>query len=128
MTRVEDQYQDVLQNMEFAIVSTYREHPDMSDYDVLRVIEAVIDAYGAEDIGRAPRDFVLSEVEQVCTDRLRQICDWRLGRAAGPDGPQPKAKTVDEILLCLKRIVKSVRRWNREGGRQGYLEFVARFV
>ena len=29
---------------------------------------------------------------------------------------------------CLKRIRKSVQRWNKEGGRQGYLTFVGRFV
>jgi len=128
MARIEEQYEDVLQNMEVAIVSVYREHREMSDYDVLRVLDAVVDSYRAENVGRAPRNFGLSEVEDLCRDRLRQICEWRLGRVSGPEGSEPEPKKVDEILLCLKRIVKSVKRWNREGGRQGYLDFVARFV
>jgi hypothetical protein len=37
-------------------------------------------------------------------------------------------KTVDEIITCLKRIQKSIRRWNKEGGRQGYLNFISEFV
>ena len=131
MARMEDQYRDVLQNMEFAIVSTYREHPGMSDYDVLRVIDAVVDAYRAQNIGREPRDFALSQTEQICLDRLRQTCDWRLGRTKlgeDDDQPQPQPKTLDEILLCLKRIAKSVKHWNHQAGPQGYLNFVAKFV
>jgi hypothetical protein len=34
----------------------------------------------------------------------------------------------DVIVECLKRIRKSIQRWNREGGRQGYLKFVEQFV
>jgi len=62
------------------------------------------------------------------------MCEWRLGRAAPGDDPRaegsvaPDPRTVDEILLCPKRIVKSVDRWNREGGRQGYLSFIIQFV
>ena len=35
--RVEDQYADVLQNIEFGIVTAYKSHPEMSDYDVMRM-------------------------------------------------------------------------------------------
>jgi hypothetical protein len=40
----------------------------------------------------------------------------------------PEPKTVDEIMLCLKRILKSATRWNKEAGRQGYLDFITQFV
>jgi len=36
--RIEDQYTDVLQNIEFAIVDTYRRNPDMPDYEVMRAV------------------------------------------------------------------------------------------
>jgi hypothetical protein len=35
---------------------------------------------------------------------------------------------VDVIIACLKRIRKSVEKWNKQGGRQGYLTFVEQFV
>ena len=63
------------------------------------------------------------------------MCEWRLGREEfrlggwmRSDGPQPEPVTLDVIVACLKRIRKSVQRWNKEGGRQGYLTFVGRFV
>ena len=36
--------------------------------------------------------------------------------------------TRDEIIACLKRVRKSIHLWTREGGRQGYLTFVSRFI
>lgn len=50
---VTHRYEDVLQNIEFAIVRTYRGHRDMSDYDVQRALEVLMDAYSGERIGPA---------------------------------------------------------------------------
>ena len=134
MPRVEDQYLDVLQNIESGIVATYREHAEMSDYEVMRMLEALIDRYAAEKIGRPPRDFGLSEVERLLLDAVRRRCEWRLGRGGVPGGlapsvgMAPEPKTVDEIILCLKRVLKSAKRWHKDGGRQGYLRFVIQYV
>jgi hypothetical protein len=131
---IEDQYLDVLQNIEFGVVGFYRECPELSDYDVMRVLEALIDAYRAEKVGRSARNFNLSEREQDLLANVRHTCEWCLGREDLGDDPEkeedldPEPKTVDEIVLCLKRIRKSVERWNREGGRQGYLSFAAHYV
>ncbi len=68
-------------------------------------------------------------------ENARRMCEWRLGRGSVTDEPQKakeiapdEAKSVDEILLCLKRILKSVKKWNRDGGRQGYLNFIVQYV
>jgi len=60
---VEEEYQDVLQNIEFAIVSTYHDHPEMMDAHVIRALEAVIGNYRAEMAGRAPDEFSAAPVE-----------------------------------------------------------------
>lgn len=132
---VEDEYTDILQNIEFAIVDTYRQHKGMSDYDVMNALEALVDAYAGEGIGRPPRDFRLSELERHLTDEMRKMCEWRLGRGEPPiDNPSevpqpgPKPITVDEIIPCLKKILKSVKRWNKDRGRQGYLNFIIQYV
>jgi hypothetical protein len=76
----EEQYQDVLQNIEFAIVGTYRERPEeISDWSVESALDALIRAYGAEQTGRTLRPARLSEAEQEIYDRVRSICEWRLG-------------------------------------------------
>ena len=36
--------------------------------------------------------------------------------------------SLDEVIACLKRIRKSVQKWNRQAGRRGYLQFVAKYV
>mgnify|MGYP001600389697 CR=1 FL=1 len=38
MSNFEDEYMDVLQNIEMAIVSVYRKHRDLVDYDVDKVL------------------------------------------------------------------------------------------
>ena len=132
--RVEDQYPDVLQNIEFGIVTAYKSHPEMLDYDVIRILEALIDKYAAEKIGRQLRHFSLSGVEQTLLENVRRMCEWRLGRGTLTDSPEkakeiaPEPITIDEIVLCLKRIHKSVKKWNKEGGRQDYLQFVIQYV
>ena len=134
MARMEEEYLDVLQSIEFAIVSTHREHPDMTDYAVMQALEALIDRYKGEKAGRPPRDFRLSEVECLLEDAVRSKCEWRLGRG-GLEGGSPTAKdaamepkSMDEIILCLKRVLKSVQKWNKEGGRQGYLTFIGHYI
>jgi len=132
--KLEDQYADVLQNIEFGIVITYKNHPEMADSNIMRMLEALIDKYTAERIGRTPRGFSLSEMEQALLENVRRMCEWRLGRGtltvslekAKEIAPEPIS--VDEVLLCLKRILKSVKRWNDVGGRRGYLNFVTQFV
>jgi hypothetical protein len=132
--RVEEQYTDVLQNIELGIVLTYRDRPNLSDHDVRRTLEALVDVYKAENIGRAPRQFGLSVDELLLMENVKRMCEWRLGRASLGDDPgkagkiAPKPITVDEIILCLKKILKSVDKWTRSGGRQGYLNFIIRFV
>lgn len=130
MSPIEDKYPDVLQNIEFAVVATYREDREMTDYDVERALESVLDAYVAEKSGRQPRHVRLSELEQILMERVRAMCEWRLGRENLEDAPEMDltAITVDEIIACLKRILKSVNRWDKLGGRRGYLDFVVQYV
>jgi hypothetical protein len=99
----------------------------------MRVLEAAADRYRAETRGHTPPDVSPSEMEADLYEAVQTMCEWRLGRS-GPDGaadeacPAPKPITTDEIILCLKRILKSVNRWNRSGGRTGYLDFIVQYV
>jgi hypothetical protein len=125
--RFEDEYMGVLQNIEFTIVGVHREHPQLLDYDVDGALEALAARYTAEQRGRTIREPALLALRQDVYESVLAVCEWRLGR--DPDNPAPPdSNTVDEILACLKRVRSSVQRWTREGGRQGYLTFVSRFI
>jgi hypothetical protein len=134
MKRFTDKYLDVLQNLEFAIVTTYKQRPEMTDYDVMRILEALIDGYQAETIGRPPRYTPVTDVEIDLMDILRRMCEWRLGRIQLPKDEKMKElektdpKTLDEIVACLKKIHNSARKWNKTGGRRGYLDFVVKYI
>ncbi|MCL5278786.1 MAG: hypothetical protein M1376_02635 [Planctomycetes bacterium] len=131
---VEEEYLDVLQNIEAAIVSTYHDHPEMADAHVIRALEAVIGNYRAEMAGRTAEEFSAAIVEADLYRAIRNVCEWRLGRIreedveAGQQGMMPEPVTLEEIMLCLKRILKSVNRWNKSGGQRGYLTFIVQYV
>lgn len=130
MLEFETKYEDVLQNIEATIVEVHREHPDLLDYDVDAALEALVSRYGAEAQGRAPREHALIGLRGEVYDAVLTICEWRIGRKTldGEPGTGGEGKTAEEIAACLRRIRKSVKRWTREYGRQGYLTFAASFI
>lgn len=131
--KVEEEYTDILQNLEFVIVTAHRDHSELTDSQVSRTLDALSDTYIAEGIPRAPRNFNLSELEQELHSRLRTMCEWRLGRAPMPiedenDLPADTPIDRDALLLCIDRIRKSVRKWNKANGIRGYLDFIKNYV
>ena len=128
MPSFEDEYLDVLQNIEMAIVSVYRENHNLLDYDVDKVLNLLWTEFRNEKQGRETSVPKLGENAQMVYDRVKEVCEWRLGRQRekirGWFKAQPQPISIAEIMDCLKRIRKSVDLWNKEGGRQGYLYFI----
>ncbi len=128
---LEDVHLDVLQNIEFAIVSVYQKQSNLRDIDVMRALDALIDVYRAEARGHTPKEIDLPEPEATVFQRTKEMCDFRLGRretAVRIQMPFEGEKTPSDILACLRKIRRSVERWNKRGGQQGYLQFVSEFV
>jgi hypothetical protein len=129
---VEDQYTDVLQNIEWAIVGVFKEEPRLLDLDVIEALDALIRGYGLEGQSREWPRATLSSRAGLVFDGCKEVCEWRLGRApmATSGGrtiappPIPLAATVQ----CLKRLRKSARFWNERSGRQGYLAYIQQYV
>lgn len=141
MGRFEDEYLDVLQNIEFALVSVYREHPEMTDWDAMEAVRGLIRTYKADREGRPAPRLRMGPVAQKAYDFVREICEWRLGRQPlelereTEQGREAftvdlgeRILTVDEIINCLQWVFNSIERWNRQLGRRGYFEFVSQFV
>ncbi len=128
-----EQFEDVLQNIEASVFSTYENEPDLLDLDVLDAFDALIRSYAAEEQGRTRPVSRLSVRAIRVSEAAEQICEWRLGRRLlhddEPDSgvPPEERNSVAEILICLKRIRKSVRLWNQQAGRQGYLDYISGF-
>ena len=134
MAKVEEEFEDVLQNLEFALVQVYRAYNEMTDWEAETAVAALIRTYNAEAQRRTPPNLNLKPLAQEAYDNVQAMCEIRLGRLtlANESGEALDIPiepiSVNELLLCLKRIRKSVQRWNKEGGRRGYFEFVGRFL
>ncbi|MCZ7557361.1 MAG: hypothetical protein M5R41_13250 [Bacteroidia bacterium] len=122
---IENEHMDVLQNLEAAIVMLYRQNADLLDYDVDEAFDVLIHEYRLEQGGRPPKQHKMSPKAALVYNVLRPVCEWRLGRSADTIA---LVLSIDTLLLCLKRLKLSLERWNGEGGRQGYLRFINRFV
>lgn len=128
ITNEEEKYLDVLQNIEFMIVSVYKKYPDLSDMEVNRSLEAIIKVYHAEFRGHTLKQPQLQDKKLMVFEGVKLACESRLGREKTHDNQGGEQKTVDEILFCLRKIKKSVENWNKRSGRQGYLKFVTQFI
>lgn len=129
----ENQYLDVLQNIEFAIVEEFRRDPAILDLNVRDAVNVLVRRYESEEEGRTPPQAQMTDRTRAVFDAVRTMCEWRLGR---PNGLVPVAKddlrvreiTPAEMANCLKRIRKSVDRWSKEHGPRGYLNFVRQYI
>ncbi len=123
----EEQYMDVLQNIEVGLLSSVKSHPELCDHDMLRIVEHLIMHYKSQQKERStsgPNQ--LTGIHQEIFQFVLFICDSRIGIASSPnDEISFDLITKEELLLCLKRIEKSIKFWTKGGGRKGYIEFVA---
>jgi hypothetical protein len=130
---VEKEYMDILQNIEYAIHTIHLDKAALTDYEVDRALEAVVKPYQKEASGQSPILPGNPNSAQVY-QAVRSACEVRLGRAPIPKtlkqlgNGQIQPVSVEVILLCLKRIRKSIATWTRQSGRQGYLYFISQFM
>ncbi|MGH9840272.1 MAG: hypothetical protein ACREEM_15930 [Blastocatellia bacterium] len=132
--KFEEQYLDVLQNIEFGLVQAYRDNPNLVDTGTMYALDTLIKVYNGELQGREVALPPFKPEEQAAYDSVRGMCEWRLGRDHLKDkkgrnvDTEMSPRTVEEIIACLKRIRKSVEGWYKRGGRRGYYEFIRQFV
>lgn len=130
--RIEEEHPDVLQNIEVIVKLTYQEQPELTDYAVLRMYEALVRVYTAEATNHEAKPVELTGLEATLFDDIRPMCEWHLGRGECPfeGAGEVSCTAIDAptMVRCLKRLVKSVKFWTKEGGRQGYLEYISQFV
>jgi hypothetical protein len=112
---MEDEYLDVLQNIEAGIIGEFRKDRSILDSDALEAVNALVRYY---DVGRYGAH--LGVRPQRIFDSVRDLVKYRLE----PSNVGPPLNTAAEMQKCLKRIASSISFWTEERGRQGYLSFV----
>jgi len=135
--KFEEEYEDVLQNIEAGIMQVFREHPELTDRNADKALEGLVRFYQAQANDRPAPALKLNELVQAVFDSVQVMCDWRLGATqaeraeeddSAPELVEPEPLTLDEIIACLKRIRRSISLWTKQSGRQGYLNYVDNFI
>src|SRR5579871_861858 len=75
-TDFEDQYLDVLQNIECSLLSEIEIYPDLCDHDMLRIIEGAIAQYKSQN--KVKFGSSLNPIHQKILEGVTAVCDWRL--------------------------------------------------
>lgn len=137
---LEDRHPDILQNIEFAIVDVYRADSDLRDNDVIKALDALISYTQRRAMGREPAPHDLPQPSEAVFDAVVSILDFRSRldeeneeqetQKRRPSFSRALRKTTKEdiYLACLRKIHKSAKRWNRERGERGYLDFVSNYI
>lgn len=135
MAKVEEEFMDVLQNIEFALVTVYNDDEEMTDFEAETAINSLIRLYTAEQRKRDAPALDLSGPAEVAFERVKAMCDWRLGREKLQSEGENKELVdfmepiaLNDLIACLKRVRRSIQKWNRNYGRRGYYDFVSQFV
>lgn len=134
---LEDKHLDVLQNIEFMVVSVYREDPTMEDREAIKALDALVQYQRRVAAGQTPTPPEnLSDNEQLAFDRVLEAIAVRRADAPVEEAPKKrvsvllkKSNTFEDIILaCLRKTHKSAVRWNKRNGKQGYLKFVIQYL
>ncbi len=119
----EEQYFNVLRAIEVAVLTSANDAT--TDRHVRKALEALARYYGAAIKGRTPQTLRLNGPEKDLFDALKAAVEPYLRGEGLVYNEQAAATiTIDEAVLCLRRILRSV---GHMGGGTGYLDFLREF-
>jgi hypothetical protein len=127
MNPIED-YQDVLQNIESAVVAVWRQNPAMTNYVVMAAYDAAINYYRALASQQTPKPVTLTGLDAKVFVGVKEMCEWRTGRVPGPVESELAPIPLEDLVAGLRKLRKSVDFWTKQGGRQAYMQYIEKYV
>ncbi len=131
----EEDYEDVLLSIESAIMGFYQADPSLIDTEVDTVFTWLVKYYQAKSQGRKSSYPQPKGTSANLLLKVQGICDIFVGenglivnQEKGEIQLPVKIRTYSEMVECLQRLKSSVKLWTKKDGRQGYLNFVSRFI
>jgi len=123
-----EEHLDVLQNIEFAVVEVWKQNPALNNYNVMRAYECALAHYRALAREQPPKASNLTGLDAEVFEKVKETCDWRLGLLQKRKAEELPPVPLEDMLACLRKLEKSVEFWTKQGGRQGYLQFIEQFL
>jgi hypothetical protein len=119
--------EDVLKAIENAVIQLATGHPEMNNYTVGRAYDAAIEHYLEIARQHTPREVRLNGLDALTSAAVREAWEQRLGKPLSDAQPSPALAPAD-LLICLRKLRKSVDFWTKQGGRTGYLDHVSQYI
>ena len=101
--KVQEKFENELKALESSIVGVFRAEPSLLDSQVARAVESMVNILKSRVKGK-PLDAAINEILSLNSELSN-----------------------NELLECLKVIGKSISKWTKQFGRQGYLNFVNQY-
>ena len=138
---IEEEYEDIIQNLEESIVMCYLSHPDLIDAEVETAMDWLVKLYSAQAQGKTSSYQEPTGVSAEVANSVQQMCEWRLGREKlavedeagqiiklGIQDLELEKLELKQIVICLKRIQSSIKLWANKTETQGYFHEIAQFM
>ncbi len=124
------EYPDVLQNIEFAIVRTFREQPELRDPEVIAALEKLVTYYTRMKKGLPGLPVVLPGRSMAVFQAMKIFCELRRedGETSFEAGALMPRLPLRIVILCLERLLDSARKWHKLNGQRGYLNYISQFM
>ncbi len=121
-----------LRELETAVVRVWRANPAMTDYVAERAYEAAYRAQRRRNRNQEPEAISLTGVDLELFDELLQVGERLLAHGPAPMKSIPDGNLApvdpEKLAVYLRELQRSVQRHTKDGGRQGYLIFLRRFL
>ncbi len=131
--RVEEEFENVMINIEIQVITVSNEYPELSDAGVERVYNALLSKYKAIGRGKEPKEpSFRSEAEQELFALIDTVSDLFTGvdkesELADVFEGQDEV-SAENMAAIFKRLRKSLRTWTKQGGSKGYIYYIAQFL
>jgi hypothetical protein len=121
-----------LRELEAAVMTEWKTHPDITNYTVGRVYDALHQQYRARLRSRELKPAALEGAEREIFDVLQKVCEKLLATGAAPLPGLPNSNTkpitLEQLVDYLRELMRSVERHTQSGGRYAYLTFLREFI
>ncbi|HFA50780.1 MAG TPA: hypothetical protein ENJ95_17365 [Bacteroidetes bacterium] len=133
--QLEHEYFDFLQNIEFAVLSTYKDDPALRDVEVMKAYDRLIKHYKRVKKKMPPMQSTLSGRPAEVYNNVYDMIEWRREKSDG----EPEVELEDMpgvggdvpiviVIRCLEKLLKSAKNWNKRDGHRGYLTLLETYV
>lgn len=132
--RIEEEFENVMLNIEIQVVSVANDVPTLSDWDVDKVYNALLSRYKALSRGREVKEVSFGSPEKDLYLLIKGACDFFTGDSEkwgeGHFIIEVDAEKVSyqNMVAIFKRLRKSVKTWTKRGGSKGYIYYISQFL